>query len=411
MTVQSSCRDDFPALRRKIDGQTISYLDNGATTLKPRSVIDAVTEYYETNGANIHRGKHRLSEEASDAYEASRTVLARHIGAAANEVVLLRNTSEAINLVAGGLELPPDAYIVGCMDAHHSQILPWRRAGRLDLTRVDGYGRLDRDHFRELLRGRPQVVALTHCSNVTGVIHPVEELIEEVRAACDAVIVLDAAQSLPHERVNVHKLDVDFMAFSMHKMLGPTGVGCLFGRSELLAKLRPQNVGGGMVDWVDLDGSVDRRTPFKFESGTPAIASVIGCAAAIRYLEGLDADAQHQHGQDLCAALVGGAIDRPGVSLIGPPDVKDRIPLATLRLADGVPAGEVARLLSDSHGYMVRSGHMCAQPLVTELAGGEVLRVSAYVYNDVSEIEGFYGALDELLSWMAPAARTGAGRT
>ncbi|MFC9248321.1 aminotransferase class V-fold PLP-dependent enzyme [Streptomyces sp. NPDC057136] len=402
-----TCRDDFPALRREIDGQAISYLDNAATTLKPRSVIQAVSAYYESNGANIHRGKHRLSEEASDAYESSRMVIARHISAAANEVVLLRNASEALNLVAHGLDLDPDAYIVGCLDVHHSQLLPWRRAGRLDLTRVDSHGRLDRDHFRTLLRGRPKVVVLTHCSNVTGVIHPVEELIAEVRAACDATVVLDAAQSLPHQRINVRDLDVDFMAFSMHKMLGPTGVGCLFGRSELLAALRPLTVGGGMVDWVDLDGSVDRRIPFKFETGTPAIASVIGCAAAIRYLEGLDTPQRHQHAQELSAALVDGALARPGVRLIGPPDETDRIALAALRLDDGVPAGEVARLLSDSYGYMVRSGHMCAQPLVTELAGGEVLRVSAYLYNEVSEIEGFYQALDELLSWMAPASSCG----
>jgi cysteine desulfurase / selenocysteine lyase len=413
MTTQSTNprRNDFPALRREIDGQAISYLDNAATTLKPRPVIQAVTEYYETNGANIHRGKHRLSEEASDAYEASRVVIARYIGAAANEVVLVRNTSEALNLVASGLGLTPDAYIVGCLDAHHSQMLPWRRTGRLDLTQVDAHGRLDRDHFRTLLRTRPRVVALTHCSNVTGVIHPVEELIAEVRAACDATIVLDAAQSAPHQRINVHELGVDFMAFSMHKMLGPTGVGCLFGRSELLAELRPLSVGGGTVDWVDLDGSVDRRIPFKFEAGTPDIASVIGCAAAIRYLEALDVPEQRKHAQELCAALVGGAAARSGVRLIGPPDLNNRIPLATLRLADGVPAGEVARLLSDSRGYMVRSGHMCAQPLVTKLAGGEILRLSAYLYNDASEIEGFYDALDDLLSWIAPAARTGKERS
>jgi cysteine desulfurase / selenocysteine lyase len=410
MTVHNPWRDDFPALRREIDGQVISYLDNAATTLKPRPVIQAVTEYYETNGANIHRGKHRLSEEASDAYETSRTMIARYIGAAANEVVLVRNTSEALNLVASGLDLGPDAYVVGALDAHHSQILPWRRVGRLDLTRVDAHGRLDRDHFRTLLRGRPQVVALTHCSNVTGVIHPVEELISEVRAACDATIVLDAAQFLPHQRINVHALDVDFMAFSMHKMLGPTGVGCFFGQSELLAKLRPLSVGGGMVDWVDLDGSVDRRIPFKFEAGTPAIASVIGCAAAIRYLEVLDASKRHQHAEELCTALVGGAIARPGVRLIGPPNETDRIALVTLHLENGVPAGEVARMLSDSYGFMVRSGHMCAQPLVTELAGGETLRVGAYLYNDVAEIEGFYRALDELLSWMAPEMEMGANR-
>jgi cysteine desulfurase/selenocysteine lyase len=236
------------------------------------------------------------------------------------------------------------------------------------------------------------------------VIHPVQELVVEIRAACDAVIVLDAAQSMPHQRINVHELGVDFMAFSMHKMLGPTGVGCLYGRSELLAKLRPLSVGGGMVDWVDLDGSVDRRIPFKFETGTPAIASVIGCAAAIRYLEALDVRKFHQHSRELGAALVGGAIARPWLRLIGPPDMTDRIALATLRLAESVPTGEVARLLSDSHGIMVRSGHMCAQPLVTELAGGEILRVATYLYNDVAEIEGFYQALDELLSWINPVA-------
>jgi cysteine desulfurase/selenocysteine lyase len=372
--------------------------------MKPRSVIRAISEYYESNGANIHRGKHRLSEEASDAYEASRVLIAAHIGAAANEVVLVRNTSEALNLVASGLDLGPDAYIVGCLDAHHSQLLPWRRVGRLELTRVDSHGRLDRDHFRTLLRGRPKVVALTHCSNVTGVVHPVGELTAEVRSACDATVVLDAAQSVPHRRVSVRELDVDFLAFSMHKMLGPTGVGCLFGRSELLAALRPLTVGGGMVDWVDLDGSVDRRIPHKFETGTPAIASVIGCAAAIRYLEALDAPKRHQHDRELCAALVGGALASPGVSLIGPPDQANRIAIASLRLAEGVPAGEVARLLSDSYGFMVRSGHMCAQPLVTELAGADTLRVSAYLYNEVSEIEGFYQALDELLSWMGPVA-------
>ncbi|MBT0772979.1 aminotransferase class V-fold PLP-dependent enzyme [Kineosporia sp. J2-2] len=406
--MKSPYRQDFPALSRQIDGQVISYLDNAATTLKPRTVIRAVTQYYENNGANIHRGKHRLSEEASDAYENARTTIARYIGAAANEVVLLRNTTEALNLVAGGLELEQGARIVGTLDAHHSQILPWRRAGQLELTRTDARGRLDREHFRQLLRTRPQVVVLTHCSNVTGVIHPVEELIAEVRAAGDATIVLDSAQYLPHGRVNVHALGADFMAFSMHKMLGPSGVGCLFGRSELLAGLRPANLGGGMVDWVDLAGSVDRRVPYRFEAGTPDIASVIGSAAAIDYLDGLDARHWHEHAGHLCSALVGGALEASGVRLIGPPDVRDRTALVSLRLDEGVPTGDVARMLSDSYGIMVRSGHMCSQPLVTELAGDQILRVAAYLYNDVAEIENFYAALSELLSWMAPRTRTGA---
>jgi cysteine desulfurase/selenocysteine lyase len=273
---------------------------------------------------------------------------------------------------------------------------------------VDAHGRLDREHFQELLRGRPKVVALTHSSNVTGVIHPVAELIAEVRAACDATIVLDAAQSLPHERVNAHTLGVDFLAFSMHKMLGPTGVGCLFGRSAMLASLRPSVVGGGMVDWVDLEGSVDRRTPYLLEAGTPAIAGTIGSAAAIRYLESLGAAERDQHVKELCAAMVSGAMDRPDIQLIGPPEETARLPLVSLRLGSRFATGEIARILSDSYGYMVRSGHMCAQPLVTELAGGEVLRVSAYLYTDVTEIEGFYQALDELLG--LTAARTGAAR-
>lgn len=396
-------RKDFPALARDLDGQRIVYLDNGATTLKPQSVIDAVTNHYAFNGSNIHRGKHRLSEDASDAYEASRVAIAAYIGAAANEVVFTRNTTEALNLVASGLMLDPETYIVGCFDAHHSQILPWRRAGRLALTRVDEEGRLDREHFRSLLRDRPKVVALTHCSNVTGAIHPVQELIAEVRACCDAIIVLDAAQSLPHQRIDLAALDVDFMAFSPHKMLGPTGVGCLFGRSAHLSGLRPLVVGGGMVDWVDLEGSVERRIPHKFEAGTPAIAAVIGCAAAIDYLRATDTPERHRIEQDNCKALVEGALERSYLRLIGPRSTDARIGIATLRLGEGVPAGEVARLLSDSYGYMVRSGHLCAQPLVNKLAGGETLRVSAYLYNDAAEIAGFYQALDELMSWMGPA--------
>jgi cysteine desulfurase / selenocysteine lyase len=403
MTDANPYRKDFPALTRDIDGQRIAYLDNAATTLKPQSVIQAITDHYTFNGANIHRGKHRLSEDASDAYEASRVAIAGYIGAAANEIVFTRNTTEALNLVSNGLMLEREAYIVGCLDAHHSQILPWRRAGRLVLTHVDTQGRMDREHFRSLLRDRPKVVALTHGSNVTGVIHPVRELIAEIRATCDAIIVLDAAQSLPHERINMADLDVDFMAFSPHKMLGPTGVGCLFGRSARLSALQPMVVGGGMVDWVDTEGSVVRRIPHKFEAGTPAIAAVIGCAAAIRYLADSDTPQRHQRDRALCEALVRGALERPYLRLIGPHDTDARIAIATLRLAEGIPAGEIARLLSDSYGYMVRSGHLCAQPLVTKIAGGETLRVSAYLYNDVADIEGFYQSLDELMSWMGSA--------
>lgn len=403
MTSCNPYRKDFPAATRTIDGHPIVYLDNAATTLKPLSVIQAVTDYYTSNGANIHRGKHRLSEDASDAFEASRVALANYIGAAANEVVFTRNTTDALNMVATGLALDAEAAIVGCLDAHHSQLLPWRRAGRLMLAHVDAHGRLDLDHFHSLLRHRPKVVALTHCSNVTGVVHPVRELIREVRAACDAVVVLDAAQSLPHQRIDVAALDVDFMAFSPHKMLGPTGVGCLYGSSAKLAALRPSVVGGGMVDWVDVDSSVERRIPHKLEAGTPAIASVIGCAAAIRYLVESDTPERHCRERELCEALVRGALARPHLRLIGPHDTESRVSIATLKLAKGIQAGDLARLLSDSYGFMCRSGYLCAQPLVSALAGGETLRVSAYLYNDTVEIEAFYRTLDELVSWIGPS--------
>ncbi len=222
----------------------------------------------------------------------------------------------------------------------------------------------------------------------------------EVRRCCDAVIVLDAAQSLPHERIDVGKLDVDFVAFSAHKMLGPTGVGCLYGRSALLERLAPLAVGGGMVNWVESDGHVERQIPHRLEAGTPPIASVIGFGAAIRYLEALDGPAPAGRSRDLTRALVEGALGRPYLRLIGPAGLEDRYPIVTLRFADGISAGEVARLLSDSYGVMCRSGHLCAQPLVHALAGGEVLRASAYLYNEVAEIECLYGALDELAGWM-----------
>lgn len=403
MTSDNPYRKDFPAAARTIDGQRIVYLDNAATTLKPLSVIQAIVDYYTYNGANVHRGKHRLSDEASDAFEASRVALANYIGAAANEVVFTRNTTDAINMVANGLAPDADATIVGSFDSHHSQLLPWRRAGRLMLTRVDAHGRIDLDHFHDLLRHRPKVVALTHCSNVTGVVHPVRELIREVHAACDAIVVLDAAQSLPHQRIDVAALDVDFMAFSPHKMLGPTGVGCLYGRSARLAALRPSVVGGGMVDWVDSDSSVERRIPHKLEAGTPAIGSVIGCAAAIRYLIESDTPERQRRERELCEALVRGALARPYLRLIGPHDTESRVAIATLKPPKGIQAGDLARLLSDSYGFMCRSGHLCAQPLVSALAGGETLRVSAYLYNDAAEIEAFYQALDELVRWIGPS--------
>lgn len=392
---------DFPALRQDLNGQRLVYLDSAATTLKPQSVVDAVSGYYSLNGANIHRGKHWLSETASDAFEEARVAIADYLGASTREIVFTQNTTSGLNLVAAGLELSEGACILGCLDAHHSQILPWRRVGRLHLASLRPDGRLDIDSFCELLtRHRPQVVALTHCSNVTGVVHPIETLVAEIRTRTDAVIVLDAAQSLPHGPIDVTALDVDFIAFSPHKMLGPTGVGCLYGRRARLETLRPLMVGGGMVDLVGPDSQIERAVPHRFEAGTPSIASVIGCTPAIQYLRHHGEKVMTKNDHALTEALVSGAEQRPYLKLIGPADCVNRHPIATLCFPDGTSVGEISRLLSDSYGIMCRSGFLCAHPLLAELAGREALRASAYLYNDVSDVEAFYAAIDELADWM-----------
>lgn len=400
MTSSFIDRTLFPALTQQVDGQPINYLDSAATTLKPEPVIQAVTDYYRYNGANIHRGKHRLSDEASNAYEAARLDVADYIGAQANEVVFTANATQALNLVAYGLNLTNEDLVITGMDSHHSNILPWRHTAQTRLIRTDRNGRLDLEHFQALLKNQPKVVALTHCSNVTGVIHPIEQLIRLTREHTDALIVLDAAQSMPHSRLNLHQLGADFVAFSAHKMLGPTGIGFLYANSRRLDSLRPLFQGGGTVDWVDLEGQVNRRAPYHLEAGTPPIASVIGAGSAFRFLTGLNDRDRSEHDQRLTDALVAGANARPYLSLIGPADSHDRHAIGSFRFNGRVSVGELARLLSDSYGIMCRSGYLCAQPFVSTHAGGEVLRASAYLYNEVADITALFSALDELADCM-----------
>ncbi len=393
----ASIRRDFPVLARTIDERPVTYLDNAATTLKPRAVIDAVTDYYANVGANIHRGRHLLSQEASTLYEESRSRVAQFIGAFADEVVFVRNTTEAINLVAQGLRLSPDDLVVGTLDAHHSQLLPWRRVARLELTAVDRQGLVDRDHYEALLRKQPKVVALSHCSNVTGAYIPLEDMIRAAKAR-DAIVVVDAAQSVGHRRLDVASLGADFLAFSSHKMMGPTGVGVLYGRRDRLEQLDPLLLGGGTVDWVDLHGHTLRRVPHRFEAGTPDIAGVIGLGAAIRYLEQLGLETIDAHDRELAAALREGARQRPYLDVIGPTQEVDKTAILSLRIPGVTRLDDVAQLLSDAHGIMCRTGHHCAQPLVDHFTADEALRASAYVYNTSEEIAALFAALDDIRS-------------
>jgi cysteine desulfurase / selenocysteine lyase len=388
-------RRDFPVLSRTIDDVPVIYLDNAATTLKPRAVIDAVSGYYTHIGANVHRGLHRLSQEASTLFEDARGRVAQFIGARADEVVFVRNTTEALNLVAHGLRLSPDDLVVGTLDAHHSHLLPWRHVARLELTPLDAQGRVDRDGYEALLRQRPKVVALTYCSNVTGAYLPLEEMVRAAHSR-DAVVVVDAAQAIGHRPIDVATLGVDFLAFSAHKMMGPTGVGVLYGRREHLERLQPWLLGGGTVDWVDARSHALRRVPHRFEAGTPDIAGVIGLDAAIRYLDRLGLEVINAHDRTLAAALNEGARLRPYLEVLGPVSDIDKTAILSLRLRGVTSLDDVARILSDAHGIMCRTGHHCAQPLVDTFTTGGVLRVSAYVYNTAEEISTFFSALDDI---------------
>lgn len=389
---------DFPTLIQTIDNQPIIYLDSAATTLKPQVVIDAVCNYYSTNGANIHRGKHRLSEESSNAYEESRLTIANYIGVQSDELAFTENATHALNIIAHGLTLSSDDLILTGLDSHHSNILPWRQYGNLEFFLTLKNGRVDLNHFESQLKKRPRVVSLTHCSNVTGVIHPIETMVKMIRSLSDAIVVLDASQSIPHQVINMKSLDVDYIVFSGHKMLGPTGLGFLGGSRKNLENLKPLLYGGGTVDWVDDKTQILRRAPYHLEAGTPSIASVIGMSAAIRYLLKLNISDRKDHDQKLAQALIDGANSRDYLSLVGPRSIELRHGIGSFRFSKKVSVSEVARLLSDSYGIMCRSGYLCAQPFVQNFVGNEVLRISTYIYNEVSEIEATFSALDELAS-------------
>ncbi|WDE02354.1 aminotransferase class V-fold PLP-dependent enzyme [Thalassomonas actiniarum] len=397
-----NCQADFPVLERLIDGQRVTYLDSAATSLKPRSVIDAMSNFYSQNGVNIHRGKYYLSEEASDSYERVRYSIAQYLGAYGNEIVFTKGTTESLNLVAYGLGLQQDDIVVGFLDSHHAQLLPWRRAANLKLVNLNSDGGIDLDHYHELLKLKPKVVVLTHCSNVSGNIAPIEEMTIAAKEACDAIVVVDAAQSMPHPhlRIDVSKIDVDFVAFSAHKMLGPTGVGCLYGKSSRLNELRPLMLGGGMVDWVDTEGSQERKIPHRFEAGTPAIASTLGFGEAINYLKRFGEKKSLEHTEELTEAIIKGAMERDYIQLLGTKSTENRCAIGSLRIKNCDDLSDIARSLSDSYGIMCRTGHMCAQPIVDEQMGDEVLRISAYIYNTTEEIERFYQSLDELVSFL-----------
>lgn len=387
---------DFPILSRVIDDNRMVYLDSAATSLKPVQVVAEISRYYLEVSANIHRGKHYLSEEASVFYEEGRYKVAQLIGAAGNEIVFVRNTTEALNVVAKGLDVGKDDTVIVCTDSHHSNYLPWLEKANTELVRIDAQGMVDLGHYEELLKLGPKVVSLTHCSNVSGLYAPVEKMAQMAKNV-GAIVIMDVAQSIPHRRLNVNRLNVDFLAFSSHKMLGPTGIGVLYGKQEYLDKLTPTYLGGGMVDWVDTSSYRARKIPHRFEAGTPHIAGVYGLVAAIKYLEKIGFDRVEAHDLELGKLFLSEGMKRDYLEVIAPgSESAERCAIVSIKMKQQSNLGDIARMLSDSYGIMCRTGHMCAQPFVDYLANGEILRASGYLYNTKQDVMDFFQALDEI---------------
>jgi cysteine desulfurase / selenocysteine lyase len=394
-------KQDFPILSRgAVDGRPpLAFLDTAASSQKPRSVIDALSRYYEEDNANIHRGVYDLSERATAAYEATRKHVASFLNARkAKEIVFTRGTTEAINLVArswGGANLREGDPIVFTEMEHHSNIVPWHIIGeekgaRFGHVRITPDGQLDMASFDALMAQGPKIVALTHVSNTLGTINPIRELIAKAHEA-GAVVLIDAAQSAPHVQIDVQELDCDFLALSAHKMLGPMGVGVLYGKQELLESMPPYQGGGSMIRKVTLEGTTWADIPARFEAGTPAVGDVAAFDAALRYLEqvGLDNIYQHEH------ALAAVAIERlsalPGVTVYGPAPEIPRAGVVSFTV-DGIHPHDVAAVL-DEHNVAVRAGHHCTQPLLKALGVGATTRASFYLYNTDDDVHRLVDAV------------------
>jgi cysteine desulfurase/selenocysteine lyase len=393
-------RADFPILNQEHhDGTPLIYLDNAATSQKPLKVIEALDDYYRRYNANVHRGIHKLSEEATSAYEGARIKIKRFINATnRREIIFTRGTTESINLVAntwGRANLKAGDVVVSTVMEHHSNIVPWQilaaeKGFTIRYVPVLEDGTLDREFLTKVLRDEPvKLVTLTHVSNVLGTINPVADIAQEAHAA-GALVLADGAQSVPHMPVDVQALGVDFFAFSGHKMVGPTGIGVLYGRRELLEAMPPWMGGGDMISQVKLEGSTWNDLPYKFEAGTPAIAEVIGLGYAVDYLTELGIDKIHAHEQAITEYALDRLAEVPGLTLYGP-DASQKGSVAAFKF-DDIHAHDVAQIL-DSEGVAVRAGHHCAMPLHEHLGANATARASFYLYNTPSEVDALIEAL------------------
>ena len=408
----ATLRKDFPILERTVRGdRPLVYLDSGATSQKPRSVLDAERDFYENRSAAVHRGAHHLAEEATEAFEAARSTVAAFIGAQPQDIVFTRNATEALNLVAyaftnATLAGGPARFVLGPGDEilisemeHHANLVPWqqvaeRTGATLRWFGVTDDGRLDLDP--SLITERTRVVSVTHQSNVLGTINPIRR-ISDLAHAAGAIMVVDACQSVPHMPVDVNDLGADFVAFSGHKMLAPTGVGVLWGRAELLAEMPPMLTGGSMIEQVFMDHSTFAPPPQRFEAGTPNIAQAVGLAAAMDYLRNVGMDEVFAHDVHLTGLAIEGLMTLPGIRIIGPTDLTDRGGAVSF-VADGIHSHDLGQVLDDS-GVAVRVGHHCAWPLHRRFGVPSTTRASFYLYNDEQDVAALVAATQRALEF------------
>jgi len=397
-------REAFPALAREVNGQPVAYLDSGASAQRVLASIQAVDRYERRHHANVHRGSHTLSAEATAAFEGARATVADHLGAAdRREVIFVRNATEAINLVArtwGEVNVGAGDRIVLTEMEHHSNIVPWqqlaeRRGAEIDWVGVTAAGQLDMDQLRTLLDRGPKLVAVAHVSNVLGTLNPVAEI---ARLAHDAgaLLAVDGAQAAPKLAVDVAELGADFYALTGHKLYGPTGIGALWARLELLREMPPFMGGGSMIRKVTTSGTTYADPPARFEAGTPAIAQAIGMASALRWLDGVGMEAVTAHEREIAAYTLDRLADVPGLRIFGPEASPERLGPVSFEL-DGIHAHDVSEIL-DRHGVAVRAGHHCAQPLMDRLGVAATARASFGVYTTPEEI-------DRLIDGLADARR------
>lgn len=396
----SKIREDFPILKRQVNGKPLVYFDNAATSQKPTIVIETIDRYYREYNANIHRGIHKLAEEATLAHEEARENIGKFINAKhTEEIIFTRNATESINLVAqswGRANVGPGDKIVLTIMEHHSNIVPWQllakeKGARVEYVKIDDDGKLRENEIHELIDEKTKIVCVAHASNVLGTVNHVKD-IGKIAHSVGALFLVDAAQSVPHMRVDVRDIDCDFFAFSGHKMLGPTGIGVLHGKREHLESMPPFLGGGEMIREVHESGASWKDIPYKYEAGTPNVVGAIGLGEAVDYLRKIGMENVHDHEKEITRYALQRMSEVQGLAIYGPKDDEQRVGVIAFNLGDIHPH-DLASIL-DEDGIAIRSGHHCAQPLMEFLNLPATSRVSFYIYNNKEEVDVFINALE-----------------